>query len=68
MLQGRVVGTATARANGQPVTSFHATVIDGAASMVAVSEPSYDAILDLNQTYYYHLPQLLSRGVLEEEK
>jgi concanavalin A-like lectin/glucanase superfamily protein len=33
-------------------------VIDGTASMATISEPSYDAILDLNQTYYWKVVEV----------
>jgi hypothetical protein len=33
-------------------------VIDGTASMATVSEPSYDATLDLNQTYYWKVVEV----------
>jgi len=33
-------------------------VIDGTASMATVSEPSYDAVLDLNETYYWKVVEV----------
>ncbi|MHC4519501.1 MAG: discoidin domain-containing protein, partial [Planctomycetota bacterium] len=33
-------------------------VIDGTASLATVSEPSYDATLDLNQTYYWKVDEI----------
>jgi concanavalin A-like lectin/glucanase superfamily protein len=40
------------------VATDEQAVIDGIASMATVSEPSYDAILDLNQTYYWKVVEV----------
>ena len=40
------------------VATDEQAVIDGTASMATVSEPSYDATLDLNQTYYWKVDEV----------
>jgi Concanavalin A-like lectin/glucanases superfamily/F5/8 type C domain len=40
------------------VATDEQAVIDGTASMATVSEPSYEAVLDLNQTYYWKVVEV----------
>ncbi len=40
------------------VSTDEQAVIDGTAAMATVSEPSYDAALDLNQTYYWKVDEV----------